>query len=70
MKDFDLALGEVKPAFGVALDQFANSAPNGIIPYSESFSRVITTGKMLTKQVLYISLPTRVKISLSSLLSL
>lgn len=67
MKDFDLALGEVKPAFGVALDQFANSAPNGIIPYSETFSRVMTTGKMLTKQVSYIPLSFRFKFSLPSL---
>jgi len=50
-KDFDLALVEVKPAFGVATDQFANSAPNGIIPFSEAFTRVISTVKLLTKQV-------------------
>ena len=53
-KDFELALSEVKPAFGVALDQFANSAPNGIIPFGEAFARVIATGKMLTKQVMLI----------------
>ena len=40
MADFELALNEIKPAFGVDNDELMNSIRGGIIDYGESFQKV------------------------------
>lgn len=49
--DFERALGEVKPAFGISTAEFANCAPNGIIEYGDAFAKVMHTCKLFVQQV-------------------
>jgi len=49
--DFDHAMEEVVPAFGVSMSQFSNVAPNGIIDFSDAFNRISQTSKLLIQQV-------------------
>lgn len=49
--DFELALNEVKPSFGVHADDFAQLMRHGIIHYSPDFENVYTSTKALVEQV-------------------
>lgn len=49
--DFKNALDEVKPAFGVELDEFANCMRNGISDYSARVKKLLHTGKVFIEQV-------------------
>lgn len=50
-EDFETALGESKPAFGLSLDDFEHCTPNGIIPYSAEFDSLMKTCLHLVEQV-------------------
>lgn len=49
--DFERALQEIKPLFGVDTDEFENCMRNGIINYGESIQRLLTTGDTFVAQV-------------------
>jgi len=49
--DFDRALEEVKPAFGVDRDEFENCIRNGIICYGSKVEKLLATGKLFVDQV-------------------
>lgn len=49
--DFMQALKEVKPAFGVDDDEFANLIPNGIIQWGPKVSKLFNEGSLFTQQV-------------------
>lgn len=50
-EDFDRALDEVKPAFGVHDDEFENRLRYGVTEYSADFTRLLTTCRELVAQV-------------------
>jgi vesicle-fusing ATPase len=49
--DFQSALGEVKPAFGVSEEELENCLHGGIIPYNSWVAEVLTEGKLYVEQV-------------------
>lgn len=49
--DFEMALTEVKPAFGVSTDELEAYLNQGIINYGEPFSKLMNTCKSFIKQV-------------------
>lgn len=49
--DFELALSEVKPAFGQHVDEFEHCARYGVIPYSPQFTELQSTCMRLVDQV-------------------
>lgn len=51
MDDFQYALDEVKPAFGVAEDTFAHCIGNGIINWGGDVQRILDDGKLFVEQV-------------------
>jgi vesicle-fusing ATPase len=51
MDDFQYALDEVKPAFGVAEDTFAHCLSNGIINWGGDVQRILDDGKLFVEQV-------------------
>eukprot|EP00960_Hanusia_phi_P039244 753819-Hanusia_phi.AAC.3 len=51
MEDFTRAINEVKPAFGVSLDQLDLCMPNGIINFGPRFDRLYETGLKFLAQV-------------------
>ncbi|KAJ3439945.1 vesicle-fusing atpase [Anaeramoeba flamelloides] len=50
--DFEKALEEVKPAFGISEDEFEGCFRNGIINYGEKFEKIMYLGHSFIKQVL------------------
>jgi len=50
--DFDFALKEVKPAFGISEDEFEAVLRNGIINFGPTCSKILDAGKMFAQQVL------------------
>jgi len=50
-EDFNQALREVLPAFGISANEFANTAPNGIIEYGDAFAHVMKTCRLFVQQV-------------------
>jgi SpoVK/Ycf46/Vps4 family AAA+-type ATPase len=50
-EDFDRAIAEVKPSFGVATDDFENCAPNGIVPFSAAFEHTLASCRAFVEQV-------------------
>jgi vesicle-fusing ATPase len=50
-EDFDLALLQVKAAFGVASNDFKSSLNNGIISHSQAFNEFLKTGESWFKQI-------------------
>jgi vesicle-fusing ATPase len=50
-QDFDRALSESKPSFGVAETNLAKAIPNGIWPYSASFKHLMAQCLMFVEQV-------------------
>ena len=50
-EDFDMALDEVKPAFGQHTDEFEKCIPGGIQPYSEEFSHMIGSCMSIIEQL-------------------
>ncbi|KAJ3427130.1 vesicle-fusing atpase [Anaeramoeba flamelloides] len=50
--DFEKALDEVKPAFGISEDEFEGCFRNGIINYGEKFEKIMYLGHSFIKQVL------------------
>lgn len=51
MQDFEAALDEVKPAFGSDKASLETYRLNGIIPYSDAFTHLLNTARMLVQQV-------------------
>jgi len=51
MADFQAALGEVRPAFGAAVDSLERCRLNGIIPYGPHFEHLMTTCRSVIQQV-------------------
>lgn len=51
MKDFQLALQEVKPAFGTDEEDLAAAAPYGIIHYADSIRQIENKGASLVEEV-------------------
>ncbi|KAL4897224.1 P-loop containing nucleoside triphosphate hydrolase protein [Aspergillus ambiguus] len=49
--DFQLALDEVKPAFGVSEEQLSSRITNGIIHYSTEIEKIITEGRSYVSKV-------------------
>eukprot|EP00386_Alphamonas_edax_P004795 GDKI01015104.1.p1 GENE.GDKI01015104.1~~GDKI01015104.1.p1 ORF type:complete len:761 (-),score=260.52 GDKI01015104.1:286-2568(-) len=49
--DFELALNEIKPAFGVAEDMFESCLRNGVIPWGMEFEKLRSTMLTLAGQV-------------------
>mgnify|MGYP006412141913 CR=1 FL=1 len=49
--DFEMALSEVKPAFGLDEDDLAVHMPGGIIPYGQAYSNLIDSITRFTRQV-------------------
>lgn len=49
--DFEMALNEIKPAFGVDIDDFENCMRNGIIHYSPKVTQLLADGKLFIQQV-------------------
>ncbi|KAJ1919941.1 transport between ER and Golgi ATPase protein [Tieghemiomyces parasiticus] len=49
--DFVHALGEVKPAFGVADDELQQCVQNGIIHYNDNIGTILADGHLLVEQV-------------------
>jgi len=49
--DFDRALREIKPMFGVDIDEFENCMRNGIINYGPHVNKLLTTGDTFVAQV-------------------
>ena len=50
-EDFDNALLEIHPAFGVDVDDFANTTPNGIVPFSAAFEHTMRACRAFVEQV-------------------
>mmetsp|Transcript_18438 Transcript_18438/g.48129 ORF Transcript_18438/g.48129 Transcript_18438/m.48129 type:complete len:721 (+) Transcript_18438:239-2401(+) len=50
MQDFEAALDEVKPAFGSDKASLETYRLNGIIPYSDAFTHLLNTARMLVQQ--------------------
>lgn len=50
-QDFDRALEEIKPAFGIDNDEFSTCIRNGIISYSPAVEKVIDNGDLMVQQV-------------------
>jgi vesicle-fusing ATPase len=50
-RDFDTALAEVKPMFGIDETDVASCIRNGIIKYSPEVERVLSTGQLFINQV-------------------
>ena len=50
-QDFDRALDEVKPAFGVDNEEFANCIRNGIITYGPKVQKLLYNGNLFVQQV-------------------
>lgn len=48
---FELALGEIKPAFGVNEENLSENIPYGIIHYNESVERILSTGRSYINEV-------------------
>eukprot|EP00019_Armaparvus_languidus_P008564 CAMPEP_0168600342 /NCGR_PEP_ID=MMETSP0420-20121227/12715_1 /TAXON_ID=498008 /ORGANISM="Pessonella sp." /LENGTH=777 /DNA_ID=CAMNT_0008638391 /DNA_START=200 /DNA_END=2533 /DNA_ORIENTATION=+ len=63
-QDFERALGEIKPAFGVEKDDFSQAVPNGIVNYSPSFAKLMQTCKMFVQQVHHSTRTPRVSVLL------
>ena len=51
MADFELALLEVKPAFGASTDLFERCLLNGMIPYGQKYTKLVSTLQSLVEQV-------------------
>ncbi|EIW73202.1 hypothetical protein TREMEDRAFT_42251 [Tremella mesenterica DSM 1558] len=51
MADFEHALSEVTPAFGVAEEELQQVVENGIIHYSERVNEILKDGSLLVEQV-------------------
>jgi hypothetical protein len=51
MDDFTRAIGEIKPAFGVSVDQLELCMPNGLLHYGTRFTRLFQTGLKFVSQV-------------------
>jgi hypothetical protein len=51
MEDFTRAITEIKPAFGVSVDQLEASMPNGLLHYGPRFTRMFETGLKFISQV-------------------
>ena len=51
MEDFTRAITEIKPAFGVSVDQLEASMPNGLLHYGPRFTRMFQTGLKFISQV-------------------
>eukprot|EP00123_Amoebidium_parasiticum_P012524 comp21416_c0_seq1/m.29514 comp21416_c0_seq1/g.29514 ORF comp21416_c0_seq1/g.29514 comp21416_c0_seq1/m.29514 type:complete len:782 (-) comp21416_c0_seq1:235-2580(-) len=51
MDDFMYALDEVKPAFGVAEDEFSDCLANGIIQWGSAVDQIVTDGRLFVDQV-------------------
>lgn len=51
MDDFTRAIGEIKPAFGVSVDQLELCMPNGLLHYGARFTRLYETGLKFVSQV-------------------
>jgi len=51
MEDFTRAIGEIKPAFGVSVDQLEQCMPNGMLHYGQRFTRLFETGVKFVGQV-------------------
>jgi len=49
--DFEMALGEVKPAFGVSTDELEAYLSQGLVQYGEPFTKMMNTCKSFIKQV-------------------
>jgi len=49
--DFEMALKEVKPLFGVDTDEFENCMRNGIINYGPNIQKLLDTGETFVSQV-------------------
>jgi vesicle-fusing ATPase len=50
-EDFTRAITEIKPAFGVSVDQLEASMPNGLLHYGPRFTRMFETGLKFISQV-------------------
>lgn len=50
-EDFDCALEEVIPAFGVSTEELSESCKNGIVAWGTPVARVLNDGKLFVKQV-------------------
>jgi len=50
-EDFVLALNEIQPKFGITEDSFNNCCSNGIIPFGETFKRLMEAGNLFIQQV-------------------
>jgi vesicle-fusing ATPase len=50
-EDFEFALQEVKPSFGITKDEFENCKRNGIIRYGPRVDQLLQTGAELIEQV-------------------
>ena len=51
MDDFERAIAEIKPAFGVSVDQLEQCMPNGLLYYGPRFSVLFETGLKFVTQV-------------------
>lgn len=51
MGDFTRAIGEIKPAFGVSVDQLEMCMPNGLMHFGSRFTRLFDTGIKFVSQV-------------------
>lgn len=51
LRDFELALEEVKPAFGIADDSINKRIKNGIVEYSSTFKKVLNECSLYVDQV-------------------
>jgi hypothetical protein len=50
-EDFDRAIAEVKPSFGVATDDFESAVPNGIVSFSAAFDHTVASCRAFVEQV-------------------
>jgi vesicle-fusing ATPase len=50
-EDFDRAIAEVKPSFGVATDDFESAVPNGIVSFSREFDHTVASLRAFVEQV-------------------
>lgn len=51
MADFEMALDEIKPAFGVDNDNLLNSLRGGFYPYGEAFNELYQSGLNFLKEI-------------------
>eukprot|EP01094_Clydonella_sp_ATCC50884_P021420 TRINITY_DN4712_c0_g1_i1.p1 TRINITY_DN4712_c0_g1~~TRINITY_DN4712_c0_g1_i1.p1 ORF type:complete len:852 (-),score=335.25 TRINITY_DN4712_c0_g1_i1:305-2518(-) len=49
--DFEMALEEVKPKFGVTNEEFEGCMPNGIIDFGDEFHRLTEAGSLFLQQI-------------------